>query len=76
MLIDESFVRSFIEEKLISDSSDGTKQMVRQKYERVKLKLEKRFAEAIAPDQIEVSQVLHSENKIKEQNVPSYLKCH
>ena len=65
-----------IKEKLISDLSDGTKQKVRQKYERAKLRLEKRFAEAIAPGQSEelIAQVLRCEDQIKEQNVPSDLE--
>ena len=40
-----------IKEKRIEDLSDGTKQKVKKKYERIKIQLEKKFAEAIAPGQ-------------------------
>nr|XP_047138760.1 uncharacterized protein LOC124814793 [Hydra vulgaris] len=42
-----------IKNKKISDLSNGTKNNLRRKFERAKVHLEKRFAEAVAPDQSE-----------------------
>ena len=63
-----------IKEKSIEDLSDGTKQEVRKKYER--MQLVKKFAEAIAPRQSDelISQVLHSEDEdVEEESVPEDL---
>ena len=63
-----------IKEKSIEDLSDGTKQKVRKKYER--MQLVEKFAEAIAPEQSDelISQVLHSEDEdVEEESVPEDL---
>ena len=50
-----------IKEKRITDLSEGTKQKLCQKFDRLQQKLESRFAEAIAPGQSQlIAHVLHS----------------
>ena len=63
-----------IKEKSIEDLSDGTKQKVRKKYER--MQLVEKLAEAIAPGQSDelISQVLHNEDEdAEEESVPEDL---
>ena len=61
-----------IKETRVNDLSENTKQKLRQKFERVKLQLEKKFAEAIAPGQSEelISHVLNHSDSQKHDPVP------
>ena len=66
-----------IKEKRIEDLSDGTKQKVRKKYEQIKMQLEKKFAEAIAPGQSDelISQVLLKMKMLKRNLYQKTLLC-
>ena len=62
-----------IKNKKIADLSNGTKNNLRRKFERAKVQLAKRFAEAVAPDQSEdfISIVLNRSWKL--QTIMQYL---